>query len=625
MRMKIQIKQSRPYTFFMAQKLSLKIFIITGLFLVLADAAIIVFHFTSVKYSSSLFQVEGEETGDSLLALNSQAVHSRLSKPGYIFYKFTNAQKKRLMTFYNENDAVSISAVVMVKTFSNRQLAAILNENQAFYMGFLCKNDFNEKGKLSKRLGERILSGTDLRVFAASNDEEKYVYFENALALEKNLAPEHIPEGVMIYSSLPIRVHVIRAIKAKIGFDISNAIPFYGVCPNGGVFGSLKDVDFSGASMVFPVRNSSYAVMPKIEMRFSNDSDNGAETEQPASQKLNMGGEILTLHRAKGDYSLVMQTENLSFPFSRVEIPNNDVSIVRCIMSANDLNCIPQNGTKVVFPLLSDPGLVIKSQKSLWRVSDYELYAWDRFPNILFFDTKDYTVQADFFRRLAFFVEKAGFKGRILSDAELGNMHGYNAHDYSSEKLAEFFTALEKSTVQMNDKEKILREILLKNKILFRNGNGYSPGNGAVVSISQESAPYLRHSLSAHEVWHGLFFTDEDFRNYSAAIYYTIDSQAVDFIKGYWTSQKTLGYDTSDEVLMHNEFMAYIMQQPISAVSAYFLRFASFASVNKAIPNLCNYVKRTEGRAFEDAAKIFDSYVFDRWGLNCGRVSLIIR
>lgn len=242
-----------------------------------------------------------------------------------------------------------------------------------------------------------------------------------------------------------------------------------------------------------------------------------------------------------------------------------------------------------------------------------------------FFDTKDYKVQADFFRRLAFFVEKAGFRGRILSDAELGTMHGYNAHDYSSKGLAEFFTALENSPVQMNAKEEILREILLENEIIFRDGNGYSPGNGVVVSISQESAPYLRNSLSAHEVWHGLFFTDEDFRNYAAAVYYTIDSQAVDFIKGYWTSQKTLGYDTSDEYLMHNEFMAYIMRQPNSAVSSYFLRLASFASVNKAIPRLCNYVRGTEGRAFEDAAKTFDSYVFDRWGLNCGRVSLIIR
>ena len=620
--MKFNIKQSRPYTFFMAQTLPLKILIATGLLFLFADVAFVVVHFTSVRYSSCRLHIEEEENGDALLALNSNAVRSSLSKPGYILYQFTDEQKKQLIAFYNENGAVSISVGVMMKTFSERQLSKISGENQAFYLGFLFNDDFDANGKISQKLGGRILSGTDLRAFATSRAAEKTVYFENALAIEKNLAFEDFPEGVMLYSSLPLRVYKIQAIKAKIGFDISHVVPFYGVSPNGGAFGSCKEIDFSGATMVFPVRNSSYAVMPKIEVGFSN-SDDGAEGS--AAQKLNVGGEILTVHRAKGDYTLVMQTENLSSPFSRMELSNDDYSIVRCIMSANDLNCIPYNGTKVVFPLESDPGLIIKSQKSLWRVSDYELYAWDRFPNVLFFDTKNYKVQSDFFRRLAFFVEKAGFRGRILSDAELGDMHGYNAHDYSAQGLAEFFTAFEKSSVQMNEKERILREILLANEIIFRDENGYAPGNGAVVSISQESAQYLRQSLSAHEVWHGLFFTDEDFRNYTAAVYYTIDSHAVDFIKGYWTSQKTLGYDTSDEYLMHNEFMAYIMQQPISAVSSYFLRLASFASVNKAIPNLCNYVRRTEGRAFEDAAKIFDSYVFDRWGLNCGRVSLIVR
>ena len=49
---------------------------------------------------------------------------------------------------------------------------------------------------------------------------------------------------------------------------------------------------------------------------------------------------------------------------------------------------------------------------------------------MLIFDTASYAVQARFFRRLAFYVEKQGYRGRLLTDAELGSRRGYNAHDY---------------------------------------------------------------------------------------------------------------------------------------------------------------------------------------------------
>ena len=45
----------------------------------------------------------------------------------------------------------------------------------------------------------------------------------------------------------------------------------------------------------------------------------------------------------------------------------------------------------------------------------------------------------------------------------------------------------------------------------------------------------------------------------------------------------------------------------------------------KALPELCDYVKETQGITFEDAARIFDSYAFDSFGLACGRVHLIFR
>lgn len=93
MLMKINIKQSRPYTFFMAQKLSLKILIVAGLFFLLADVTLVIVHFTSVKYSSARPHVEGEEAGDALLALNSQAIHSNFQNQAIFFINLLTSRK----------------------------------------------------------------------------------------------------------------------------------------------------------------------------------------------------------------------------------------------------------------------------------------------------------------------------------------------------------------------------------------------------------------------------------------------------------------------------------------------------------------------------------------------------
>ena len=205
-------------------------------------------------------------------------------------------------------------------------------------------------------------------------------------------------------------------------------------------------------------------------------------------------------------------------------------------------------------------------------------------------------------------------------------MHGYNAHDYRDETLAAFFTKAKEKPGVLNQHEELLKEILLENRIIIQNEDGtYRAGEGAIISISQSSADYLRNSLCAHEAWHGIYFTDEDFRNTTAAIYYTIDQNAVDFLIGYWKSQPSLNYDSQDDYLIKNEFMAYIMQQGVSSSRAYFKRLANYASVQKAIPDSAFYVIQTDARAFEDAAIAFDSYASDRWGLSNGRVSLIIK
>lgn len=556
-----------------------------------------------------------------MIALNRMA-SKRIVNKNYAYYKFTEEQISRLAVYYNHFGSVGINVRVGIKNQSEKKLRTINASERLFTYGFLFESDFDKKGNLVKK-EHRILSGCDLRNFIKAGKGR--AFFSNELSIEKNIEEKSMPVGIEIYSDYPVEIYDFFVTRAKIGYDFSGEIPFYGVSSNGGSFGGdSKDFDFSGSSLVFPVENSNYSIMPKIELAFYESQDYG----DPSSQLkvlLNAGGDKITVRRTSGVDECVVQTSLMYSPFSSYSFSENASLVKKLIMSANEPELIPAEPGVVLVPLKTDPGLILDSKNTTRRTHDYELYEWDRFPGVLFFDTADYNVQSDFFRRLSFYVEKVGFRGSLLTDEQLGDMHGYNAHDYGAESLASFFSKAEKDGFLLNRKELILKEILIRAGVIVPEAGCYKAGSGAVISISRESAQYLRQTFLAHESWHGIFFIDEDFRNAVAAVYYTVDDNTMSFIKGYWASQPGLGYDPADDFLMKNEFMAYIMQQPLSGISKYFVHLANRGSVIKAMPELSAWVRQTEGITFEDAGKILDAYAFDNWGLRAGRVMLMSR
>ena len=76
---------------------------------------------------------------------------------------------------------------------------------------------------------------------------------------------------------------------------------------------------------------------------------------------------------------------------------------------------------------------------------------------------------------------------------------------------------------------------------------------------------------------------------------------------------------------MHNEFMAYIMQQKLSEVAKYFVHLANRGSVIDYTPQLAAYIRKTEGRGFEDAATALNDFVYDKYGIVCGNIALVNR
>ena len=424
-----------------------------------------------------------------------------------------------------------------------------------------------------------------------------------------------IPEGFFIKSASKIRIDSAQITRAFVGHDFSGDIPVFAFAPNGGLNNGTDD--FRGASLAFDSINTRESLMPTITLKFK---------EASGTQKLAFGGEVLYIRRSEKPVEIPAAA--LKSPFSVVTYPDEEQYPQSLLMMASDPSLLTfVSGKKnVLTPIKVDPGLIMKWPRNSWRGNDYELFEWDRFPGILFFDISTYAVQDDFFRRLAFFVEKAGYKGRLLTDAELKGKHGYNAHDYKADDLARFFEKARLENFRLNDKELLLREILAYNGIIkISSGGEVTAGSGAVISISQESQAYLRTTFIAHEGWHGIYFIDEEFRNTVASIYYTIDRRTLAYLRRYFQVTPSLNYDVNDDYLMKNEFMAYLLQRPLSQTASYYVDMAKREHSQQLAKNEADYIIETAGSGFESAATLLDEYVSGRWNLNAGRVWMISR
>jgi hypothetical protein len=287
-----------------------------------------------------------------------------------------------------------------------------------------------------------------------------------------------------------------------------------------------------------------------------------------------------------------------------------------------------QNPSFPQHPVIADPGIILNYPQQNWRNPRYEFFQWKDFPSILIFDTADYKIQDALFKRLAFFTEKAGFRGRLAADQEIAGLHGWNAHDYRAEDLAAFFEAARNTAFPLTQEERELESILQAAGIISRTETGaWTGGAGAVISLSRESPEYLRSQFMVHEGFHGLFFIDEDFRNFSRRRFEALDPTAKKFILSFFDYQH---YDIQDSYLIINEFMAHVLQQPVSHAASYFgehlaARIDASPWRRTVLPPMdeASHSWPDIARAFHTEAGAFSAYVNRRWGFVAGRVHRI--
>ena len=307
-------------------------------------------------------------------------------------------------------------------------------------------------------------------------------------------------------------------------------------------------------------------------------------------------------------------------------ITHNEKPLVLPVHSAAAFHVGYTKAVPFPAPLAADPGMVLAWPRDAWRSSRYEVFRWEYFPSLLIFDTADYEVQDNLFKRLAFFVEKAGFRGRLAPDAEIAKLHGWNAHDYRAEDLAGFFQTARKVHFPLRAEERELERILLDAGIIRETGAEIQGGEGGVISISRESSNSLRAIFMAHEGFHGLFFIDEDFRAFSRGRWRQLPAEAKRFLISYFGFQQ---YDIADEYLLINEFMAHVLQQPVSQAGYYFGQSLpsrieeSWRQRHLPVKDEASNSWPSLAEAFTREAQAFSAYVYDRWGLAAGRIHLV--
>jgi hypothetical protein len=263
---------------------------------------------------------------------------------------------------------------------------------------------------------------------------------------------------------------------------------------------------------------------------------------------------------------------------------------------------------KTLRPLSASLDQILTTAPSQWRSPSQETFRWEMFPDIIILDTIDFSVQDRMFTRLAYFLEKRGFRGRLLGNAQLAGRHGWNAHDYGPDGLASFFNAAEDARFPLNTEEVALRTLAMEQGILSMDGGHLQPGRGGILGLSRSSSPIERRYLLTHESFHGIFFSSREYRDFCFQVWDSLAPGERDFYRSFLDS---LGYDSADEFLAVNEFQAYLMQQPLEYASAYFERFIKLLSQNGARGTI-------DPARLVASARSLDGFLQSRFGINAG-------
>lgn len=303
-----------------------------------------------------------------------------------------------------------------------------------------------------------------------------------------------------------------------------------------------------------------------------------------------------------GELEIYLYSATVGGAIDRLVLDSGPLDVELVSADAVELSADPN------VPLAADPWTILTYPQEQWRTSELEVFEWAAYPDVFILDFRDYAVQSDYFRRLAFFTEKRGYRGRIPPVSELAARHGWNAHNYSADGLHAFFETAAAEGYALTEGETALRRLAVDLGILVEDGNGLRAGAAGLLSISRESPPILRELLLTHEAFHGVFYVRPEFRRFTRDVWQAMPESARSFWTGFLSY---MTYDPSDSYLMVNEFQAYVLQQRPRAVDWYFSERVGERLVRAGSPagESLRALVADSPRYFWDTARTLNSFV----------------
>lgn len=356
----------------------------------------------------------------------------------------------------------------------------------------------------------------------------------------------------------------------------------------------------------------------QIVLKYSSTGEHG--TIQLAADDSSKQPRKYYLIPRKGTHRLYLYTASVGFTPDSLRLISDNPGFKLDSLVVHPFKPVPgpTDSLGATNPIPADFGAMIDYRPEYWRQKGYELFSWSLIPSVLVMQFENYAVQARYMKRFAFFVEKYGYTGKLWTNEQLAHLHGWNAHDYRPEDLARFYTKAAAEHFTLNPEELHLREILTKNGLIVPDGNGYKAGKGAILTFAHVGPYWLRRLLITHEGYHGIFFTHPAYREAVFSIWDKTPVEEQDLFRDvflYWAH-----YDIRDPYLVKNEFQAYLMQQPTSAVQGYFDNELSYEMKRMQIPPDSPLMKYfdTHTRAFHDSALEVQKAVEEAVGVTAG-------
>jgi hypothetical protein len=202
-----------------------------------------------------------------------------------------------------------------------------------------------------------------------------------------------------------------------------------------------------------------------------------------------------------------------------------------------------------------------------WRPVETTLVRMADRPAVFLIAFPDMRQQGRMMNRIAALVEKARTpRDRVLDDASLAAAIAaegedpdtyYYGHNYTLADVERFFAIARASGVALNAEEGWLEARLPMMRAAIGNGPG------AIITLPGEDNRFdasARRAVLEHESGHGRFFTDAPFADHVMRAWREVFTEADRAAFRRFLASE--GYDTTNELLMANEAMAYLLFTP---------------------------------------------------------------